>query len=189
MFRLLFLVIALLWLAWLVYWLAASIRVKAVTQREGWRSRLAYSIPLWVSALLLFDRHLGRLAETHLYPLRLSIVIAGTVLTAAGVAYAIWARVVLGGNWSASVTVKEDHELIRRGPYALSRHPIYTGLLLALFGTALAVGEARALVAILLAIGGLCYKLRLEEKAMRQTFGAAYDDYSREVKALIPFIV
>lgn len=189
MFRWLFSVIGLLWLAWLLYWLAAWMRVKPVAQRESWRSRLAYSIPLWIAAFLLFDRHLGAVAETHLYPLRLSIVSAGTLLTAAGLAFAVWARVVLGGNWSADVTVKEDHELIRSGPYALSRHPIYTGLVLALCGTALAVGEVRALAGLVLAIGGLCYKMRLEEKAMRGTFGAAYDEYSRRVKALIPFVV
>jgi protein-S-isoprenylcysteine O-methyltransferase Ste14 len=160
-----------------------------VVQSEGWQSRLAYSAPLWVAAILLLDRHLGRFLNTHLYPFSIEVVAIGALLTAVGLAWAIWARVVLGGNWSADVTVKEEHELIRSGPYALSRHPIYTGLVLALFGTALAVGEVRALIALVVAVGSLWYKMRLEETVMRRTFGATYDAYSREVKALIPYVI
>jgi len=185
----LFLLIGVLWLAWVAYWVYASFGVKAVAQSESWQSRIAYSAPLWISAILLFDRHLGRFLNTHLYPFRLWFVGVGGLLTAAGLAYAIWARVVLGGNWSAEVTVKEGHELIQAGPYAFSRHPIYTGLVLALFGTALAVGEVRALIALTLVIGSLWYKMGLEETAMRRTFGTTYDDYCRRVKALIPFVV
>jgi protein-S-isoprenylcysteine O-methyltransferase Ste14 len=96
---------------------------------------------------------------------------------------------MLGTNWSADVTVKHDHELIEAGPYAYSRHPIYTGLVLALFGTALAVGETRALIAFVIALASLWYKMGLEERVMRRTFGAAYDAYTRRVKALIPFVV
>ncbi len=189
MFGSLFLVIGLIWIAWLVYWAAASAGVKTAAQSESRQSRLSYSIPLWIAAVLLFDHHLGPFLDAHLYPIRLWLVIAGTILTAAGVAYAIWARRVLGANWSANVSVKQGHELIRSGPYALTRHPIYTGMLLAFLGTTLAVGEARALIAIVLVIGSLWYKLSLEEKVMRQTFGAAYDDYSRRVKTLIPFLL
>ncbi len=189
MFGFFYTVIGLLWIAWLLYWVAASSGAKATAQSESWQSRLTYSIPLWIAAMLLFDRHLGPFLDAHLYPFRLWLVIAATVITAAGVAYAIWARRVLGANWSANVQVKQDHELIRGGPYALSRHPIYTGMLLAFLGTALAVGEARALIAIVLVVGSLWYKLSLEERVMRQTFGAAYDDYSHRVKALIPFVI
>lgn len=189
MLRFLFLAIGLLWLAWLLYWLVASRSVKAAVQSETWQSRLSYTVPLWIAAVLLFDRHLGAFLDGHLYPLRLSVVLIGTLLTAAGVAHAVWARRVLGGNWSANVTVKQDHALVRSGPYALSRHPIYTGMLLAFVGTALAVGEVRAAIAIVLVVGSFWYKIGLEETAMRRTFGAAYDDYSRKVKALIPFVV
>ena len=189
MFGFFFLVIVLIWVAWLVYWAVASVGVKAAAQSESWQSRLSYSIPLWVAAVLLFDRHLGPVLDAHRFPFRLWLVIVGTILTAVGVMYAIWARRVLGANWSANVSVKQDHELIRSGPYALTRHPIYTGMLLALLGTALAVGEVRALIAIVLVIGSFWYKLSLEEKVMRQTFGQAYADYRRQVKALIPFLL
>ena len=188
-FGIFFLAIALLWVAWLVYWMVAANRVKAAKRSESRLSRLSYSIPLWFAAVLLADRHLGPFLNAQLYPLLLWVVIVGTALTAAGVAYAVWARVTLGANWSANVTVKQDHELVRSGPYGLSRHPIYTGMLLAFVGTALAVGEARALIAIVLVVGSFWYKIRLEEKMMRETFGAAYDTYSRRVKALIPFLL
>jgi protein-S-isoprenylcysteine O-methyltransferase Ste14 len=79
---------------------------------------------------------------------------AGQADTAAGCAFAIWARMLLGGNWSASVTVKHDHQLIRQGPYSIVRHPICSGLLLALLGTALALGELRGIVDLALALAG-----------------------------------
>jgi len=185
----LFLLIGVLWVAWLAYWIYASRGVKAAVEAEGWRSRLVYSVPLWIAAILLFDRHLGPFLDARLYPFQVWAVALGTLVTAAGIALAIWARVALGGNWSADVTVKEGHELIRTGPYALSRHPIYTGLALAILGTAFAVGEARALIALVLVVGSFWYKMGVEEAAMRRTFGAAYDDYSRRVKALIPHVL
>jgi protein-S-isoprenylcysteine O-methyltransferase Ste14 len=182
-----FIVISLTWLGWLAWWIVAARDVKAVAEAASWQSRLLYSIPLFVAAALLLHTHLGYFFNIRLAPHALAW--AGAALTAVGLAFAIWARVVLGGNWSGQVTVKEGHELIRTGPYALSRHPIYTGLVLALLGTGLAVGEMRGLIALVLATGSFIYKLGIEERAMRRTFGGAYDDYAREVKALIPFVV
>jgi protein-S-isoprenylcysteine O-methyltransferase Ste14 len=118
--------------------------VKAVARQEGWQSRFAYSAPLWVAAVLLVSPSLPGFLSERLLPDDASIVRIGVLLTAAGLGFAIWARVHLGGNWSAEVTVKHDHELIGSGPYALARHPIYTGLLLAFVGTAIVVGEWRA---------------------------------------------
>jgi protein-S-isoprenylcysteine O-methyltransferase Ste14 len=184
-----FIVISLLWLGWIAYWIFAARDVKAVAETASWQSRALYSIPLLIAAVLLFDTHLGRFFNIRLVAHTAEVAWLGALLTAAGLAFAIWARVILGGNWSGQVTVKEGHELIRSGPYALARHPIYTGLVLALFGTALAVGEMRGLLALALAVGSFIYKMGIEEGAMRRTFGGAYDDYAREVRALIPFVV
>jgi len=85
--------------------------------------------------------------------------------------------------------VKEGHELIRSGPYALVRHPIYAGLLMAFVGTALARGEWRGLIAVALVFVTLWRKLRLEEKWMRAQFGDSYEAYSRQVAALVPHII
>jgi protein-S-isoprenylcysteine O-methyltransferase len=111
----------------------------------------------------------------------------GLALTAAGCAFAIWARLLLGGNWSSSVTVKQDH--IRRGPYAIVRHPIYSGFLLGLLGTALALGELRGIAGLALASIGWHMKSRREEAFMTAEFGAEYTRYQCEVKALIPFVL
>jgi len=184
-----FIVISLLWLGWIAYWIFAAHDVKAVAESASRQSRALYGIPLLIAAVLLFDTHLGHFFNIRLVPHTPEVTWAGALLTAAGLAFSIWARVVLGGNWSGQVTVKEGHELIRTGPYALSRNPIYTGLVLALLGTALAVGEMRGLIALALATGSFIYKMGIEEGAMRRTFGGAYDNYARRVKALIPFVV
>ena len=112
--------------------------------------------------------------------------IAGFVLTLAGCLFAVWARVTLGGNWSGRATVKADHQLIVSGPYSLARHPIYTGLLLAATGTALAHGEWRCVLGIALIVLAFAIKIGQEEKLMLQTFPHAYPQYRQRVKALIP---
>jgi protein-S-isoprenylcysteine O-methyltransferase Ste14 len=112
----------------------------------------------------------------------------GLIMLAAGIAFAVWARHDLGRNWSGTVTVKQNHELIRSGPYRLVRHPIYTGLLLAILGTAIAFGEWRGLLAFGLLTGSLLLKLRIEERFMSESFPKEYARYRAEVPALIPFI-
>jgi protein-S-isoprenylcysteine O-methyltransferase Ste14 len=114
--------------------------------------------------------------------------VAALVLTIAGIAFAIWARFWLGGNWSSAVSVKVGHELIRSGPYAWVRHPIYSGLLVALFGTALARARPVGFLAVALFWLGFWIKSRMEEEFMRQTFGERYTEYVRETGALIPKI-
>jgi len=105
------------------------------------------------------------------------------------VLFTIWARRHLGRNWSGSVTIKADHELITTGPYRIARHPIYTGLLIAFAGNALVVGEVRGLIAFAIAFAALWRKLKLEERFMREQFGQAYVDYSRRVAAVVPFLL
>jgi protein-S-isoprenylcysteine O-methyltransferase Ste14 len=111
----------------------------------------------------------------------------GLALVIAGLLFAIWARVHLGGNWSGTVTIKQGHELIRSGPYAYVRHPIYTGLLAALLGTTAASGTVHAAVGLAIIAVALVRKLRIEEAFMREIFPDAYQRYSAEVPALIPF--
>ena len=113
----------------------------------------------------------------------------GFGLTAAGAALAIWGRFTLGRNWSAVVTVKANHELIRRGPYRIVRHPIYAGMLLAVLGTGLAFGHAQGLLAFLVALFTWKRKSLTEEKFMVEQFGEQYVQYKRDVKALIPFLL
>ena len=137
--------------------------------------------------LLLWPRTLpGGFLCGRLLPAVPATFFCGAAITALGLAFAVWARVHLGRNWSGVVTLKEDHELIRSGPYALVRHPIYTGLLLGFVGSVIARGEWRGVLAFALVIGALWFKLRLEERWMIETFGDAYRRYHSEVPALIP---
>jgi protein-S-isoprenylcysteine O-methyltransferase len=115
-----------------------------------------------------------------------SIAFTGFVLTVAGCLFAIWARLTIGRNWSGRATVKADHQLVTSGPYAVARHPIYTGLLLAVAGTALAEGEWHGILALIVIVLALMIKMSQEERLMMQAFPAAYPAYRERVKALIP---
>ena len=179
-----------LWLIFIAFWIAMARGGKAVVARESPYSRLSHYLPLAIGVYLLAAPHVpvaglnDRFAPLALWPVRL-----GAALTLAGVALAIWARMLLAGNWSSDFTLKRDHELIVAGPYRWVRHPIYTGILLAMVGTALAVGEWRAALAVVFAIAAFWRKLTIEEAGMRRQFGEAYADYAARVPALIPFVI
>jgi protein-S-isoprenylcysteine O-methyltransferase Ste14 len=110
------------------------------------------------------------------------------MLIAAGLGLSIWARQHLGRNWSGTVQVKQDHQLICAGPYRLVRHPIYTGILVAFLGTAVVIGHWGGLLAVFIAFGSFWRKLTLEECFMRETFGSAYEEYRARTAALIPYL-
>jgi protein-S-isoprenylcysteine O-methyltransferase Ste14 len=179
-----------MWASWVVYWWVASRDVKSTIQRESLRSRLSHIVPLSFAVLLYSSQRvrIPLLAERFL-PLTEWSFWIGVFLTAGGLLFTVWARLHLGRNWSGSVTIKQGHELVMSGPYALVRHPIYTGLLLALLGSTLALGDWRAILALALAAGALWRKLRVEERWMRRQFGDAYRVYSQRVAGLIPFIL
>lgn len=178
-----------LWLAWALYWVVSAYGTKRTRRRESLGSRLSHVLPLAIGVVLIAwpHLHLGRWLERPLLPpgpLRFG---SALVLVVAGLAFTVWARVHLGANWSGTVTLKEGHELIRSGPYAYARHPIYTGLLVALLGSAVACGELRALVGLAVVTAAFVRKLRTEERFMRESFPEQYARYSSEVPALIPF--
>lgn len=179
--------------AWVVVgmvWLIAAVGTKRTAQAQSSGSRLLHISLVAAAFVLLFSSNsaLGPLAWRFV-PDSAVIAYSGLALTVAGTGFAIWARVFLGRNWSAIVTIKEEHQMIQGGPYSIVRHPIYSGFLLALFGTALALGEVRGLVALPLAFLAWWSKSRLEEKFMEQRFGAEYAAYRRRVRALIPFVI
>ncbi len=180
-----------LWLAWAGYWWLLSSNVKATIRREPVLSRLLHIVPLLLAMLLLWlpSSTIQSVLTIRIMDWAEWEFWVGAALAAAGLLFTAWARIHLGRNWSGTVTVKHDHELITSGPYALVRHPIYTGLLLAFMGSALARGESRGVLAVLIVLLALWRKLKLEERWMREQFGAQYEAYSSRVAALIPFVL
>jgi len=179
-----------MWIGWALCWWALSFNVKVAARRESLPSRILHIGPLALAILLLWAPGVPfPILGERLLPLAAWPFWAGSALTAAGLLFTVWARRYLGRNWSAIVTIKEGHELITSGPYALVRHPIYTGILLAFAGSAMARGDWRGVLAIAIAWWALWRKLRLEESWMRQQFGEAYQAYCRRVAALLPFVM
>jgi len=182
--------IPLMWVAWVGYWFVAARNVKATARHESFASRMAHIGPLVVAAVLLSANQLPLpLLYARFMPATLAGFWMGAAIVAAGLAFAIWARVFLGRNWSGTVTLKEQHELIRSGPYRWVRHPIYTGLLFAFLGSAIALGQWRGLLATLIVFVALWRKLRMEERWLGEIFGVEYARYRREVPALVPFLL
>lgn len=179
--------ITIAWLIWLVVWIGAAFRVKRVARRESTASRAAFWMPLLVGAVLLIMNRPDDWLGATVYPLPfVPRYYTGLALVIAGIVFSIWARVHLGGNWSGSVTVKAGHELIRTGPYRFVRHPIYTGLLCSILGTAIAEDQWRALLALVIIGLAVWRKWRVEERFMEETFGDAYRSYRQDVPAIIP---
>jgi protein-S-isoprenylcysteine O-methyltransferase Ste14 len=114
---------------------------------------------------------------------------AGLAIGIAGFAVAFWARTLLGGEWSSSVALKAEHRLITIGPYAWLRHPIYSGLLLAMLGTAIAGNQVRMYIAVPVAFCAFWYKSRLEERLLLQAMGARYQQYQQRTRAMIPGVL
>ncbi|HUH84629.1 MAG TPA: isoprenylcysteine carboxylmethyltransferase family protein [Stellaceae bacterium] len=181
-------IIATLWLAWAVIWLVAAGGAKTTRRRETLRSQALHRLPLLIAAVLVFWRRpLPPPLMERFLPATPMVAALGVVMVAAGLGFAVWARWYLGANWSGTVTVKVRHELIRTGPYRCVRHPIYTGLLLAIAGSALVLGEWRDAVAFGFALLALIVKSRVEERWMDETF-PEYQAYRQETAALVPFI-
>jgi protein-S-isoprenylcysteine O-methyltransferase Ste14 len=181
-------VLPILWIGWLAYWALSARNVKQTAWQESAAAQMVHKTPLLLAALLMGGPRLVPSALSRRFlPVGNLFPVLGTALVALGLAFAIWARRHLGRNWSAHVVVKEGHALVRTGPYRRVRHPIYTGILLAFLGTALAIGEWRALLAVPLAILSFVLKSRDEEERMRATF-PEYESYERETKALVPFV-
>ncbi|SRR5229473_2889590 len=178
---------SLLWTLLGLVWLIAWLRTKQTQERAPFGSRLLYGIPVLIAFyLLLSDNVPAGWLQSRIIPQNVIVQALAVTLTALGIAFAIWARFYIGQNWSSAVTIKVGHELIRTGPYAWVRHPIYSGLLLATIGTALARREPRGLLAIVLVWLGFSIKRRMEETFMRKTFGPEYEAYSQSTGALIP---
>lgn len=176
-----------IWLTFWVLWLLAALRTKRAAEKVDLTRRLYYTIPVLLGYYCMFSTGISiPWLQKRILPRTPELAIAAIAITVTGLAFAVWARVHLGQNWSSAPTIKESHQLIRSGPYGLVRHPIYSGILLAMAGTLLANGRVRGALAVLLCWFGWLIKLQMEEQFMKRAFGAEYDDYCRTTGALLP---
>lgn len=177
------------WLSWGCIWVAFAFAAKRSIRRENLGSLLLTTVPLVIGAMLVMGyRQTGSLIDAAIVPYLPAFYQIGLALTIGGLVFAVWARLYIGRNWSGTVQVKLDHQLVRTGPYRFVRHPIYTGILTAFLGTGIAIDEWRGALAFVIVLAGLLYRVHLEERWMRETFGAAYARYRRHTRALLPLV-
>lgn len=178
------------WVGFLVYWQIKAANTKTTQRLEPAGSRILRSLMFLIAIVLLaFPNIPLPWLYLPLWPQGFWPFWIGAAVTVAGLLFAVWAREHLGRNWSRSVTIKEGHELIRTGPYAVVRHPIYTGILAGFLGTAIAVSQLRGVLVLVLIFVALWAKLRMEEKWMRAQFGETYAAYTQETAALVPYVL
>lgn len=169
-----------LWVIWGAYWLARAFGGARTTASESFLARVSHLLPLVLGFVLLYSGdHQAANPVVGTF---------GVLCVAAGLVFAFWARGHLGKYWSGIITLKEGHRLIRTGPYRYARHPIYTGVLLAFFGSALVRGDPRGALAFVIVAVAFYVKSRREEKNLLAHFGDEYVRFQREVKALVPFV-
>ncbi len=176
---------SLIWIVFAGVWFVAALFVKRARYREPRLYRVIYGVALTVGFLLVFLPSFRR--DTRIYDSR-AMEWVGVVVTAAGFLLALYARFTLGRNWSGAVTLKEGHRLITVGPYRFVRHPIYTALLVSLFGTALTASTLFPFLGMGLIAACLLVKLRQEERLMAGAFPEEYPAYRSRTWALLPFL-
>lgn len=176
------------WGIFAVVWVAASLTNKRSVYRETTGERMRYWIVFIIGILILIEgRRLPISINPRIIPLSLTREWIAVLLAITGLAFALWARVTLGRNWSGTITFKEKHELIVRGPYRIVRHPIYTALLTMFLGTAILIGRIGGVLGLVFIFVSFWIKLRREEELMLQQFPDQYADYQRRVKRIVPF--
>jgi len=178
-----------LWIAFLIYWQIKAVHTKTTRRLEPVASRILRALTYLIAIVLLLTTHIPpRWLYLQIWPAGLWSFWLGASVMIAGLLFAVWAREHLGENWSRSVTIKQGHELITTGPYAVVRHPIYTGFLAGFLGTAIALSQVRGFISFVLIFLVLWLKLRMEEQWMRSQFGQTYATYAHETAALVPYL-
>jgi protein-S-isoprenylcysteine O-methyltransferase Ste14 len=181
------LLIQLPWVIFLIYWIIGAFKTRATRRKESPISRLSIVLVEIAGYLLIFNDALSiGLLGRRVLPRTALLATVGVVMTWWGIALAIWARYHLGEYWSARITIKEDHQLIRTGPYRRLRHPIYSGLIMAAVGSALLFDLWRCVVGLCLVVAGYAIKARKEEAMLGEQFGEAFREHRKHTGFLFP---
>jgi protein-S-isoprenylcysteine O-methyltransferase Ste14 len=181
--------LALIWLAWVISWVVASFWSGRTKAHVPTLSSLAYRIPILLGAILFMPWSGRLLGETPLYHVGNLGTYALAVVVVLGISFTWWARIHLGRFWSNAITHKEDHKVIDTGPYGVVRHPIYTGLIIAILATGIAVGTVTSLLGAMLISFSQWQKARMEERFLTVELGpAAYGPYCARVPMIVPFL-
>ena len=186
--------LAYLWTAFGIYWIGAAVlkrsgstRAESPNSRESRFYRPLRLLILAGTFSLLFWQRTGvGFLGARFIPSSLAVSASGFVAALTGLVVALWARVRLGQYWSDKVVLKVDHQLIRTGPYAYMRHPIYSGVLLGVAGTALVVGEVRGIVAFVILVVNYSIKAKREEKILANKFGEEFKLHREHTGFLLP---
>ena len=177
------------WVAFVLSWIGAAFWADRAQSRPAWREAWLYRTVTIVGIVLLVagGRQFSRTAD-RLWSFGPAVEYALVLVVLAGLAFTWWGRLYLGRLWSSSVTKKADHRVVDTGPYAIVRHPIYSGIILACAATAAQLGVAPAVAGALILWVGFWIKARLEERFLRAQLGeGAYEAYRRKVPMLVPF--
>lgn len=175
-------VIGALWIVFWIYWLASAVGVKAARGQNTRHVGIRVAVALVVVALIRSGA-LGRHAVNRAH----AAGVAGLLIVVLGLAFAVWARMYLGRNWGMPMSQKVEPELVTSGPYRFVRHPIYTGIILAMFGTAIAI-SVYAFIPVVVLGAYFVYSARTEERYLAGQFPDTYPQYRRATKMLIPFV-
>jgi protein-S-isoprenylcysteine O-methyltransferase Ste14 len=183
------LVDAVVWTCWglfIAVWIGGALYFGRRATRVRKRSFRSAGWYLVVISLWLVTRALLGVDTLSLHGEPEAIRLLGTVLLVVSTGFALWARIVLGSMWSSSAVARERHILRMEGPYAVTRHPIYTGVLGMLLGTAVALGFGVWLYVFVLVLVFVELRIRTEERLLNEVFPGAYEEYRRRVPGLIP---
>jgi protein-S-isoprenylcysteine O-methyltransferase Ste14 len=172
------------WVLFSIYWEIAGKKAAPAVRSESLGSRRLHVMLANAALILMFVPVVG--LRARYLPASALVIAAGLAIEAMGLALAVWARRHLGRNWSGEIAIKVDHQLVRSGPYAWVRHPIYTALLAMYAGSAVVSGEMHALLGLAMAVFAYARKIRLEEANLRAAFGAEYREYCSATRALVP---
>ena len=182
-------VLELIWIVWLCSWVAASFwsgrTQKKIATLETWTYRAA----MIAGGILLVPWIAPVLGEKQIWQVGYAGAYLLAAVMVAGLAFTWWGRIYLGQLWSSVITRKEGHQIVDTGPYALVRHPIYTGLIIALLATAAAEGRITGLIGAAFVTFGIWLKARTEERFLMAELGQeVYGSYCRRVPMLVPFL-